>query len=83
MIWRGYVLSILWRWFIVVPFGAPILTVPQAIGVAIVVSFLISRRASSDKDERPVEEQILEDVFVMFLWPLLALGMGAIVAHFL
>ena len=37
---RGYVLSILWRWFMVPTLGLPQLSVVQAIGIAMVVSFL-------------------------------------------
>ncbi len=39
-IWRGYVLSILWIWFIVPAFGLSPLSIPYAIGFALVVSFL-------------------------------------------
>lgn len=36
---RGYVLSILWAWFMVPIFHLPELTIVQAIGVSFVVSF--------------------------------------------
>jgi hypothetical protein len=37
---RGYALSVLWGWFMVPTLGLPHLSVAQAIGIAIVVSFL-------------------------------------------
>ena len=37
---RGWVLSILWRWFMVPTLGLPALSVPQAIGIALVVGML-------------------------------------------
>lgn len=40
-IWRGWVLSVVWNWFIPKTFhGAPVLTIGQALGVALVVSVL-------------------------------------------
>lgn len=36
----GYVLSVLWGWFIVPTFGLPLLTIPVAIGVMLVVAYL-------------------------------------------
>jgi hypothetical protein len=39
-VWRGYVLSILWVWFIVRAFDAPPLSIPLAIGVSLIASFL-------------------------------------------
>lgn len=35
-LWRGYVLSVVWGWFMVERFGLPPLSVAQAIGVALV-----------------------------------------------
>ena len=37
---NGYGLSIIWSWFMVTTFGLPELTIPAAIGVSLVVSFL-------------------------------------------
>lgn len=49
-VWRGYVLSILWSWFIVPAFGLPALTVPLAIGLSLLVGFLTAQRLKKDKD---------------------------------
>ena len=43
--WSGYTLSVLWGWFVVPVFGAPLLSVAQAYGLALVV-----RVASGLKD---------------------------------
>ncbi|MCU4119322.1 hypothetical protein [Variovorax sp. N23] len=48
--WRGYVLSILWGWFMVPAFGLPGLTVPLAIGLALVIGFLTERSAKKKED---------------------------------
>ena len=47
---NGWVLSILWGWFIV-PLGAMALSVPAAIGVALVVSFLTHQYRSKANDD--------------------------------
>lgn len=40
VMWSGFALSILWGWFFVPALGAPALSVPNAIGVALVVSYM-------------------------------------------
>ncbi len=39
-LWRGYVLTILWGWFLV-PLGVMALTIPMALGISTMISFLI------------------------------------------
>lgn len=74
--WRGYVLTFLWSWFVVVGLGAKPLTVPLAIGVSLLVSFLTLQRA-------PMREKVNAGDYVnMLLMPLLALGMGWITNQF-
>lgn len=34
--WNGFVLKVLWGWFMVPTFGLPTLNIPQALGIAIV-----------------------------------------------
>ena len=45
---NGWALSLLWGWFIVPVFSAPALTLGQAIGIAMVVSFLTYQNFKSD-----------------------------------
>jgi hypothetical protein len=40
MILRGWVLSVMWGWFIVPAFGLPALSIPIAIGIAMIMSYL-------------------------------------------
>jgi hypothetical protein len=49
-IWSGWVLHVLWAWFVVPLFGLPALTVPYAIGLSL-VSKMLRGRGYSDKDE--------------------------------
>lgn len=51
--WAGYILQVLWGWFIVPAFGLAALTLPQAIGIDVIVTMLTShaRRASDDSPQ--------------------------------
>lgn len=49
--WQGYVLTILWGWFITPAFGLTVPSVPLAIGVALVCSMLTKQHVPSNKDE--------------------------------
>lgn len=52
--WSGYVLTVLWGWFISPHFGLKELSIPLAIGVAALVSLIcpvaISRKNNKDED---------------------------------
>jgi len=82
-IWRGYVFSVLWKWFIVPVFPAmPLLSIPVAIGIAMVVSFLAYQYHYS-KDERSESAKIGGTFGIMLFYPALVLLMGWIVTLFL
>lgn len=78
--WNGFVLSVLWGWFIVPVFQAPTLRIPYAIGLAIVVSMLTHqidwKRAA--EDDYPEVVKLLGGSLVA----LFALGYGWIVRLF-
>lgn len=82
-IWRGYVLSVLWAWFIVTTFGAKPISIAAAIGVSCVVSILTFHHRATPKDERSAAEQMLETVVVTFFGPAFSLAFGAVVKAFL
>lgn len=75
-IWRGFVLSILWGWFLV-PLGMPPLTVAYAIGVSLIVGFLTVRH--SKEDEQPEYGKAMLRVTLV---PAFALAFGWIVSRF-
>lgn len=50
-IWSGYVLSILWAWFLV-PFGLPEIGVAHAIGIVLIARMLKGMPAESE-NKRP------------------------------
>lgn len=81
-LWRGYVLSILWGWFIVPTFGAPALSLVMAIGLAIVVGMFTASIPSKKKDDE--DDKALSNYFVNgFITPALSLLFGYIVTLFI
>lgn len=83
-IWSGYVLSILWRWFVVPSLGAPVLTVGYAIGLSLVVGYMTQRHSKVDDPdwEKGFGYLMAKRIFIAMATPLLALGVGRIVVAF-
>lgn len=51
MAFEGYVVSVLWRWFIVTTFAAPSISVAQGLGLSILVTQLTYHHQHKDDDE--------------------------------
>ena len=83
---RGWVLSILWGWF-VVPLGVPALSIPMAIGIAVTISFLIfnpnDRDNKMDFSTKSGIDEAVSKMVNAILYPFIALGIGWIVTFFL
>lgn len=62
-IWYGYVLSIVWGWFITPTLGPPRLSIPAAIGVAAAVRF-ITHQDIKDKDDEETSSKRWAGIFV-------------------
>ena len=81
-LWSGYVLSVLWRWFMVPGLGLPSLSVGYAIGVAMVISYL-TRQDIPEKEGESWQEKLVRGVAVAALKPAIALLFGWTVTLFL
>lgn len=82
--WSGYVLSVLWAWFIVTQFeGVPVLSIPAAIGLATVVGYLTKQDTYEPNDKRDQTERFLYVIGIAIGRPALALFFGYIVRGFL
>jgi len=81
-IWSGYALSVLWAWFIVPAFGLPMLSIPAAIGVSMIVSYITHQTIPSDKEESSFEK-ITKGILEATMKPAFALGFGWIVKSWL
>lgn len=77
---NGYVLSKLWAWFVVTTFHAPALSLPAAIGLGLVVSYLTYQHIDTAKNP---ESKWWTPLLVAVLRPLIALAFGAVVHSFL
>jgi hypothetical protein len=82
-IWRGYILSILWAWFIVVGFGLPAMSIPLAIGVSMIVSFLTYQHSKEDVPQKDIVDTWVKIFINSFIYPTILLGVGYIVKGFL
>lgn len=62
-IWYGYVLSVVWGWYITPALGAPRLSIPAAIGVAAAIKF-ITHQHIEDKGGEKSLSQIWAGIFI-------------------
>lgn len=88
--WRGWVLSILWSWFFV-RLGLPGVSIPEAIGVSLVLSYLtgtgniavaleeVKDKTTNDDDKVP----IMGKIFMGWFFPLIILAYGWVLQKFL
>lgn len=80
---NGWALMTLWGWFIVPIFGLPSLTIVQAIGVAMVISFLTKRHDLSEQKKRSTSETISFLIGASFLLPAITVAIGFIIHQFM
>ena len=73
---NGVALSVLWGWFMVGSFGLPAISVPLAIGIGIIVSYL------TDQDQEVKKREIGEWIGYVLAKPIVALVIGWIVYQF-
>ena len=76
---HGWVLTYLWRWF-VVPLGVKELSIAWAIGISVVVSMLTKQWQPEQKDKHPSLRSVVVE---LFLSPFVFLAFGAIVHAFM
>jgi hypothetical protein len=77
-LWRGFVASKLWLWFVVPQFGLAPLPIAIAIGLSTLVAlFTPSRPSDPDKSE-----QLGKQVAHVFMLPALVLLVGWVVLQF-
>lgn len=85
-IYEGYVLSMLWRWFVVPTFGVSQLPIVPAIGIVLMMGYLTHQIYDFKKEEKEEENltvQTVKRITVTILKPTLALVFGWIVHLFM
>ena len=82
---HGYVLSLLWAWFMVPQFGLPALSLASAIGVSLVAAFISSGKRNGREIEKELSGADYVGNYVSYnlALPLVLLGIGYIVKGFL
>ena len=81
-IFSGYALSILWEWFFVPLLGAPKLSIPGAIGIALVVQYL-THQSISQNNGKSFKEVMLEAAGYAIAKPLVSLFLGLIIVQWI
>ncbi len=83
---NGLTLSVLWIWFIVPTFKVPVLSIPVAIGIALIVGLLTARVAKKDNQDAKAKAKDGnhgELIGSSFATPLMILFVGWIVHLFM
>jgi len=77
ILWTGYVLAVLWGWFVVPTFGLPALSIPAAFGIALIASFTCKADTYDlAKEDKPAGEQFVGMLAYSLLKPAAALVFG-------
>lgn len=78
---RGFVLSILWGWF-VEPLGVAAINIAEAIGLATILGMLLQREPDPELDKLPFWRRYVAAFTVTVVGAIFALGIGWIVHFF-
>lgn len=81
--WNGYVLSVLWGWFVVTTFEARPLTIPAAIGIAAVVGYLTHQISDYIDKDKSTTQRYTETILLGLMRPAFALVFGWLVYQFM
>jgi hypothetical protein len=82
MLWRAFVITVLWGWFIVPQFAISQLGMINAIGLSLVVSLLTARLSKVDSDDDERNKTLAGQIAVGIVAPAMALLYGWIVVQF-
>lgn len=77
--WSGYALSVLWSWFFVPTFSLPVISIPAAIGIAIVVGYMTKQDQEAKTDGESFGEVLVKASVRAAIKPAVALSIGALV----
>ena len=81
--WRGYVLTVLWSWFVVPTFSLPALALAPAIGLSLIISFLTYQHDSAKEPEGEFADRMAKAIALALLMPAMVLGIGWVVHQFM
>lgn len=81
-IMNGWALTKLWGWFVVNQFKLAPLSIPAAIGLALLVRFL-TIHFDDKKDEKSWADKLIYGFCLGTIWPLMVVLIGFIVSKFI
>ena len=90
MLINGWVLEVIWGWFMVPIFNLPAITIVEAMGLSLVVSFtfffnnildIMKAKASDVKKSNDSEflDRVILDIVFIILYSVLTLGIGYLI----
>jgi hypothetical protein len=79
---KGYTLSVLWGWFVIGTFDVPPITIPQACGLGLLVSY-ITHQYVHVEDKRTYEEKMIAAILAPIIFPAVALSVGWVILQFM
>lgn len=78
---NGYTICTLWAWFAVPTFGLPSLTIAQALGLSLTVSYFSIQQ--TEKTEAGFTEKLIKAMTQIILKPAIFLSLGWIYLQFI
>lgn len=82
MLLSGWTISVLWAWFVVTTFKTAALTIPQSIGLALIVSYL-TKQYQNNKTEDNAADAFAKAFFLILFKAVFALSIGWVVTLFM
>jgi hypothetical protein len=82
-LWGGWVLSVVWNWFMPQIFGLPTLTLIQAIAASLIIGWLAKARVPPDTKEKDALKALVEAYTRAFMEPAWVLAFAWIIQHFM
>lgn len=79
---NGWALSTLWTWFVMPVFAVKALTIPYAIGLSLVISFLVPKKGDSNQAKKDSATVVIESLAQAFGGPILSVFLGWMVFQF-
>jgi hypothetical protein len=76
---NGFVLSVLWNWFVAPAFSAPELSIGYASGIFIIVRFLVDNNLVNEHKSRATSTLLMDSFIEVAVGPLVSLLLGAII----
>ena len=83
IIFSGYTITVLWEWFVIPLFDLPALTIPQALGLATVVTYFTKQYGLAERQEDENPYKNLGYMLGLYIRPAGALLWGWILLQFM